>query len=184
MMTEQITEAPPIQEDAKSAQSCEGGAGCTRAEYEKWWGRATELRSYVERVPAGVTDRVSMTDRKNKLVYAFDQLVSPNSVSEPVSVGDVKGITSWISHAEGFIGFLLQSYEPAPPVVQVPVLVKGLESDEDWHWPWIDGWDDPKKRKRIINPPSEKESQMKKLLIGGALVGGALYIGKRFMEAE
>lgn len=183
-MAKEILELSPSSESTSSAQPDENDAEISRSDYERWWGRATELRSYIEKVPKRVTDKVSISETKNKLMFAFDQLVSPNSVSEPVPEGDVKRINSWIKNAEGFVGFLLQSYEPASPTTEAPVLVKELDDAEDWHWPWIDGWDDPKKRKKILNPSGKEDSQVKRVLIGGALLGGALYLGKRFMEAD
>lgn len=171
-------------EDTSSAQPGEKNEGSSRSDYERWWGRAMELRSYLEKLPKRLTEKVSMSETKNKLMFAFDQLVSPRSVSDPVPDGDVRRIDSWIKSAEGFVGFLLQSYEPAAPTTQAPILMKTLDEEEDWRWPWIDGWEDPKKRKKILNPSGKEQSQVKKLLIGGALVGGALYFGKRYMEAE
>ena len=156
----------------------------TRADYEGWWGRAAELHEYIERLPPSVIERVDMAERKNKLVVAFDQLSSPSSVSEPVPQGAIERLNKWTKQAEGFVGFLLQSYEPPVPTIQAPVLLKSFEEDEDWHWPWIDGWDDPKKRKKILKPSGKEDNQVKKLLIGGALVGGAILLGKKFMEAE
>lgn len=165
-----------------SAQPHEG-LDATRADYDGWWERAVELSDYIAKVPSSVIEKVDMADRRNKLVFDFDQLGSPSSESEPVPTGAVEQLRRWIGQAEGFVGFLLQSFEPAAPITQVPVLVSGIE-DEEWQWPWIDGWDDPKKRKKILNPSGKEESQIKRLLIGGAVLGGALFIGKRFMETD
>jgi hypothetical protein len=181
-MIQEATETPP-EEGTNSAQPHEA-MDATRADYEGWWERAADLHKYMAKVPSDVTDKVGMSDSRKKLVDSFDQLALPGDLSEPVPQGDVKRITSWIDHAEGFVGFLLQSYKPAPPTTPAPVLAKRLEQDEDWRWPWIDGWEDPKKRKKILKPSGKEDSQVKKLLIGGAVLGGALLIGKKFMETE
>jgi hypothetical protein len=181
-MAKEFPELPPSLEDIDdSAQPNENDA--TRSDYEGWWGRAQELYAYIQKVPSSLTKRVNMTDSKNKLIYEFDQLISPEKLSD-VQEGDVSRLKKWINHAEGFVGFLLQSYEPSAPTTQVPVLVKDVNVEEDWHWPWIDGWDNPKKRKRILNPSNKDDNQVKRLLIGGAVIGGAYYIGKRFMGAD
>lgn len=178
-MDEQPPKLPPSLEDIDSALL--EGAEVTPAEYAGRWERASELLNYLKKVPEKLTDKMDMTARKEKLVSAFDQLVSPKHAADPIQGESVRRINSWIENAEGFIGFLLQSYEPAASTVQQPILVSSIEEDEDWQWPWIEGWEDPKKRKKILNPPKTSDSQMKKLLIGGAVIGGAFYLGKRVM---
>ncbi len=184
-MADQPPDLPPSLEDIDdSAQPDERDAEYTRADYEGWWERASELYAYIQKVPDSLTNKVNMTERKNKLVFAFDQLSSPEGASGPITEGEVRRLQKWIDHAEGFVGFLLQSYEPSVPATQAPVLVSEIDIEEDWHWPWIDGWDNPKKRKKILNPPGKEDNQVKKLLIGGAVLGGAYFIGKKFMEAD
>jgi len=182
-MTEQITEALPEEGGTNSARPDEG-LDATRSDYEGWWERAEELHKYIEKLPSSVIEKVDMAERKNKLVVAFDQLASPGSVPEPVPQGAIQRLDRWTQEAKGFVGFLLQSYEPAVPTIQAPILLKSFEQDEDWQWPWIDGWDDPKRRKKIMKPPGKEESQVKRFLIGGAVIGGALLLGKKFMESE
>lgn len=181
-MTQPTTEAP-LEEGTNSVQPHEAG-DATRADYEGWWERAAKLYGYIVKLPPRVVEKVSMADRKNKLEFAFDQLTSPGSVSDPVPSGAAKQLNKWIEQAESFVGFLIQSYESAPPTIQAPILLKSLDEDEDWRWPWIDGWEDPKKRKKILNPSGKEDGQMKKLLIGGAVLGSAFYLGRRFMEKE
>ena len=181
---DQTPELPPEPEDMNSAQPDESNdAEVSRPEYAEWWGRASELLRYLKKLPEKLTDKVDMTGRKEELVSAFDQLSSPDDVPVIVQEGTVKQLTSWIEKAESFIGFFLQSYEPAAPTTQAPILVTSIEED-GWQWPWIEGWEDPKKRKKILNPPKKSDSQMKRLLIGGAVIGSALYLGKRVMGED
>lgn len=178
-MEQQPPKFPPSLEDIDSALPDD--AEVTLAEYAERWKRASELLQYLKKVPEKLTDKMDMTARKQKLVSAFGQLTSPNDAADPIQGDSVRRINSWIENAEGFIGFLLQSYEPAASTAQPPILVSAIEKDEDWQWPWIEGWEDPKKRKKILNPPKSSDGQMKKLLIGGAVIGGAFYLGKRVM---
>ncbi len=169
-------------EDTNSAQSHEGDAEeeYTRADYDGWWGRAMELQKYLEKLPNSLTDKMGMTERKQKLVVAFDRLASPKGVPDPIPEGAVVRLRTWIEHAEGFVGLLVQARDAGDSTTQAPVLVSSLDEDE-WQWPWIEGWDDPRKRKRILNPSTEGDSQLKKILIGGAVLGGAFYLGNRFL---
>lgn len=185
-MPKEFPELPPSLEDIDiddSAQSDEVVAEYSRSDYEGWWGRASDLYKYINKVPDSLTNKVSMTERKSKLIYGFDQLVSPEGVTDPVPEGEVRRLKSWIDHAEGFVGFLLQSYEPSAPITQAPILVEQIQENE-WQWPWIEGWDNPKKRKKILSPAGKEDSQIKRFLIGGAVLGGALYLGKRFIGGE
>lgn len=55
---------------------------------------------------------------------------------------------------------------------------------EDWHWPWIAGWDDPDRRKQILNPKKKKKAPLtlKRAATMGALGAGAVYVFSRYLD--
>lgn len=76
---------------------------------------------------------------------------------------------------------------PAPIVPATRIINSMSEAigvQEDWHWPWIEGWDDPDKRKSIINPKKKKGKKltMKRAATMGALGAGAVYVFSRYLD--
>lgn len=76
---------------------------------------------------------------------------------------------------------------PAPVVPSLQVINSMSEAigvKEDWHWPWLEGWDDPEKRERILKPKKKKEKKLtfKRAATMGALGAGAVYVFARYLD--
>lgn len=54
----------------------------------------------------------------------------------------------------------------------------------DWKWPWIQGWDDPDRRKKILNPKSKKGKKMslKRAATYSAIGAGAVFMISRYID--
>lgn len=54
----------------------------------------------------------------------------------------------------------------------------------DWKWPWIQGWDDLDRRKKILNPKSKKGKKMslKRAATYSAIGAGAVFMISRYID--
>lgn len=54
----------------------------------------------------------------------------------------------------------------------------------NWKWPWIQGWDDPEQRRRILNPKSKKGKKMslKRAATYSAIGAGAVFMISRYID--
>lgn len=74
------------------------------------------------------------------------------------------------------------SSRPGPQVIASMSGAPGVTGQ--WHWPWIEGWDDLEKREGIINPKKAKPKKMslKRAATMTALGAGAVYVMARYMD--
>lgn len=54
----------------------------------------------------------------------------------------------------------------------------------NWKWPWIEGWDDPDQRNKILNPKSKKGKKMslKRAATYSAIGAGAVFMISRYID--
>ncbi len=162
----------------------------TLEEYRKWWANSVELHEYLDGMPPEMAERVRMGKPRLDLIESWLDLQPPDSLDE-VDEDTAADLLGWIRKAETLIHFVVYRPEAATePEVQKPKFKKLALVDDiseisgenpQWHWPWIEGWDNPAKREKILNPPKEG-STVKKVLMIGAAAGVAIYVGKRMLS--
>lgn len=158
-------------------------------EYQGWWGRGMELHEYLLRMPQRILEPMQMDGQHQRLLNRWESLKDPES--KDIDEDDLARLRAWIRDSETLINYIV--YERRPPGSTTPstkkrarpTQIQSIEDavgvQEDWHWPWIEGWDDPAKRARILNPPKEKNT-LKKVLIVGGIATAAVIIGKKVLE--
>lgn len=164
----------------------------TLEDYREWWAASVELHEYLTGMPPQMAERVRMGKQRTDLLESWLDLQPPDSLDE-VNEDTAADLQAWIHKAQTLIHFVVyrpeDTAEPEPEV-QKPKFKK-LElvddvseipgEDPQWHWPWIEGWDNPAQREKILNPPKEA-STAKKVLMIGAAAGVAIYVGKRMLS--
>ncbi len=195
-------------EAAKKEVEMEEGSvvpeGWTPESFERWWARSEELASILRRLPGRIVAATGMANRRLTLLDAHDELEQPSLTAE-IDDGVVGALRSWIKDAETLVHYIVTardtgigsgsttaSNEPAPVsgnhLPSAPRLSPIDELDdspafsEDWHWPWIEGWDDPKKRKVILHGKGKKKMSKRRKMFLGAITVGAIYAGSKYLD--
>jgi hypothetical protein len=134
-----------------------------------------------------MAEKVGMGKQRKRLLKQYKSISHPDAL-EDIQEGEAGALQSWIRSAETLIHFVVQNRSAGDAAEKKTSTKLELVDDPaesgvegDWHWPWIEGWDDPKNRERILNPPKEKTA-LKKVLIIGGVAAAALYVGKRIAD--
>lgn len=166
--------------------------------YQKWVFGA-DLYQKLLALPADVVDGSGMASRHNILV---NQWIDPNhhkgGIKEPGSLGPnvdqktIGEINSWIKQARTLIYYIDYDGSQKRSYAQSESDINDVEEGDiahsvseipgyssQWHWPWIDGWDDPKKRKALLKSNTKKIS-IKKVAITIGIAGAAIWAGSKF----
>lgn len=179
--------------------------GWTPESFERWWARSEELVSILRRLPGRIVAATGMGNRRLTLLDAHDELEQPGLTAE-IDDGAVGALRSWTKDAETLIHYIVTardtgigssgsttaSNDPAPVsgnyLPSAPRLspIDDLDDSpavsQDWHWPWIEGWDDPKRRKGILHGKEKKKMTKKRKMFLGALAVGAVYAGSKYLD--
>lgn len=173
---------------------------CTPEEFERWWARSEELHSVLMRLPSRLVIHAGMQHRMQVLLERWDDLEAPG-LDDDIDPDIVGGLRSWIHDTEIFLRYIISTEDTgtgpttaaaasavpanlptAPRLATVEDIGEAVAVTEAWHWPWIEGWDDPKKRRKILNPRDKKEISTKRKLVYAALGVGAFYVGSKYLE--
>ncbi len=181
---------PPVGDDRLDPQEpCGDDGECTHEDYKGWWDRGEELYQYLDRLPEKHSKEFGMAGLHRTLVRRWnDEVQVPNSVGEIVPSETLGTLLLWIRQTETLIYYVTyQDQESAVPGPTTPGLLKVVDKPKNtaWHWPWIQGWDDPEQRSMILNPPDEEKkkwSTMKKVLVVGGIGAVAIFAGKRMIS--
>ena len=195
-------------EAAKKEVEIEGESvvreGWTPEAFERWWARSEELVSILRRLPGRIVAATDMANRRLTLLDVHDELERPGLAAE-IDDGAVGALRSWIKDAETLIHYIVTardtgigsrsttaSNDPppvsgnnlpsAPRLSPIDELDDSPAFSDDWHWPWIEGWDDPKKRKAILHGKEKKKMTKKRKMFLGALAVGAVYAGAKYLD--
>jgi len=180
-----MKELPPVGDDSLGAQPCGPEGVCTREVYEERWARGEEIFKYLERVPEKYAEDLGMGKLYNQLLRRWkDEVVSPSKVGDVVDSETLGNLLIWTRQSETLIYYV--TYEDqgkATPGPTTPGLLEVVAqpSPQPYHWPWIEGWDDPSKRALILNPKNPSKWTMKKVLLYGGVAAGAIYAGKKML---
>ena len=171
---------------------------CAPEEFERFWARSEELNSVLRRLPRQAVLNAGMQHRREQLLERWGDLEAPGLVDDEIGSDMVGALRSWIHDSETLIRYIIFTTDTgtapeknstpanelptAPRLAPVESLAQAPAVTEKWHWPWLEGWDDVKKRKRILNPKKKKESSLRRKLMYGALGAGAVYIGAKYLD--
>lgn len=174
---------------------------CTPEDFERWWARSEELHSVLMRLPGHLVVKAGMQHRHQTLLERWEDLEAPGLDEDEIDTHLVGTLRSWIHDAEILIRYIISTEDTgtgpttaaaemsanlpsAPRLAPVDTIDEAPAVTQTWHWPWIEGWDDKQKRKRILNPKEKGETSMKRKLIYAALGIGVVYAGAKYLDEE
>jgi hypothetical protein len=159
---------------------------CTNEDYTGWWAQGKKLYDYLSRMPPAYADELGMGTKYRQLLARWKREVKkPSALPEIVDESTLGTLLLWMRHAETLIYYV--TYEDQGNPVPGPTTPGRLEvvaelPTEPHHWPWIEGWDDTRMREKILNPKKPARFSGKTVLLIGAGVAGAVYLGKKFFS--
>jgi hypothetical protein len=176
----------------------------TPEDFERWWARSEELYDVLRRLPGRLVVKAGMQHRHQVLLERWGDLETPRLDDDEIDLNLVGALRSWIHDAEIFIRYIISTEDTgtgpttaeaggsqmpanmptAPRLAPVETTELAPAVTQKWHWPWVEGWDDPKKRKHILSPKEKKETSLKRRLIFAALGVGAVYAGAKYLDEE
>jgi hypothetical protein len=167
------------------SQKCEPEGVCTREVYEGWWARGKKYFDFLNSLPKERSEELGMLGMHESLIRRFtDEVVPPNEVPEVVDGSTYGVLLHWNRQAETLAYYVTHQAKGSadlgpttPGLLEVGNEPQGVGH----HWPWIEGWDDPKKRALILNPEPAKKRTAKKILLVGGIAAGAFYVGKQML---
>jgi len=183
-------------EAAKEMNTVKGvREGWTPEEFERWWARGEELVSILRRLPGKIVEATGMANRRMAILAAHDELETPGLTAE-IDDGAVGTLRKWIKEAETLIHYIVTARDtgigstaasnaslPSGPRFSVVDDVNESPAvSQHWRWPWIEGWDDPKRRKSILAGKEKKKMSKRRKVFLGALTIGAIYAGAKYLD--
>jgi hypothetical protein len=180
-----MEQLPPAGDDSLGAQPCGPEGVCTREVYEERWARGQEIFKYLERVPEKYAEDLGMGKLYHQLIRRWsEEIQPPSAVADMVDSETLGNLLIWTRQSETLIYYV--TYEDqgqATPGPTTPGLLKVVSQPEaqPYHWPWIEGWDDPAKRALILNPKGSSKITFKKVLLYGGVAVGAIFAGKKLL---
>ena len=181
--------------------------GYTPEEFERWWARSEELQSVLRRLPRKAVINAGMQQRREQLLERWEDLEAPGLGDDEVGSDMVGALRSWIHDSETLVRYIVFTGDTgtvpttAAPDGEMPgagasanelptaprfAAVESLDSapavTEAWHWPWLKGWDDSAKRRRILNPSKKKATSLRRKLMYGLFGVGAVYAGSKYLD--
>ena len=189
------------EEQEKPQEVVQAKKGCTPEDFERWWARSEELHSVLRRLPKRLVVDAGMQHRAQTLLERWDDLETPGLDDDVINPDMVGSLRSWIHDSEVLIRYIISTedtkigpttaasdvpanFPTAPRLAPIESMDEAPAVTDQWHWPWIEGWDDVKKRKRILNPKEKKETSLKRKLIFAALGAGAIYVGAKYIDED
>jgi len=180
-----MEQLPPVGDDSLGAQPCGPEGACTREVYEERWARGEEIFKYLEKVPEKYANDLGMGGVYTSLLSRWqEEITPPSEVGDLVDSSTLGNLLIWTRQAETLVYYVTYQVQgQATPGPTTPGLLSVVEepSTTHYHWPWIEGWDDPSKRALILNPKSPKKITLKKVLLYGGVAAGAIYVGKKML---
>jgi hypothetical protein len=161
---------------------------CSNEDYRGWWAQGNKLYDFLNRMPRHYAERVGMGKMYDQLLLRWN-----SEISGPDQLGDVVGDSTlgtlllWIRQSETLIYYVTYQDQGTPtpgPTTPGRLEVEDSLRTTEWHWPWIEGWDDVATRNRIVNPQKEAKWTVKRIVLIGAGVGAAIYAGKKLFGGD
>lgn len=158
----------------------------SREEYGKLYARAVRLYRQMNNLPEYVLETVGMERLGEQLI---DQFENPDS-KDPIRPLDMMGATVdpddmaalefWVDKAQTLLFYA--TYRMPKPKLKVVGSVRDVPGYRQDKYPWIEGWENPSKRKKLVYGANKKDRwpwYVRWGLIGGA--GAGVYFGGRWL---
>lgn len=150
--------------------------------YAQAYDRGQELHEYIVQLGDRIAAAVRRIEQRQDLLDRWEELPAPDLVM-PDDEEAVSELEQWISDAERLIQYVVYRQKSAQQQ-GAPELIEHLDEapgyEESWRYPWIEGWNDPKQRAKMLKPKTE--NPYRKYIIGGALAAGVAYVGYQWMK--
>ncbi len=181
--------------------------GVTYDQYYQWWVQGTSLYRALASLPIEVVRDSGMQARHEMLIRRWaDPANTKNGIRPPETLGqvvdpaDLGNLLSWIKQAKTLIYYVAYDGEQAegqgshqrqytqagPATDNPPKVAKTVQQvpgyTQQWHWPWIEGWDDPAKRRKLMRANNPGNGFKKMALFVG--IGAAVWAGTKFLKSR
>jgi hypothetical protein len=157
-----------------------------REEYEQLYRRASKMYRQMLSLPDYAFEAIGMERLGNQLLMQFED---PES-AEPILPVDLVGATAapeemaklelWVDKAQSLLFYA--TYRMPKPKLKVVSSAREVPGYSEDPYPWIKGWDNPSKRKKLVYGSNKKDRwpwYVRWGLIGGA--GAGVYFGGRWL---
>lgn len=181
---EPLPPAPELNVDPR--EPCGDDQECSNEDYKGWWVQGNKLYDFLSRMPRHYAERVGLAESYDRLLSRWGaEVVPPNKLGTVVDDSVLGTLLLWTRQAETLIYYVTYQEQSTPtPGPTTPGRLEiqdTLNTDDQWQWPWIEGWNNPAIRESIVNPSAPKKWTAKRVLIVGAGVVGAVYVGKMIL---
>lgn len=184
------------------------GSRYTNEDYAQWWVQGASLYQELASIPVSEVDAVGMRARYDQLVGRWAQaanvkggIVPPEALGPFVDEQVIGNLRMWIKQAKTLIYYIAyderggssndRQYSAPGTTTEPPGNADGIDIAENiseipgytqgWHWPWIEGWDDPQQRRALLNPKSDG-GKIKKMVIAIGVSGVAIWAAQKFLS--
>ena len=158
----------------------------SREEYGELYARAVRLYRQMNNLPEYVLETVGMERLGEQLLDQFENPESRDPIrpldmmGATVSPDEMAALEFWVDKAQTLLFYA--TYRMPKPKLKVVGSVRDVPGYRQDKYPWIEGWDNPSKRKKLVYGANKKDRwpwYVRWGLIGGAGVG--VYFGGRWV---
>jgi hypothetical protein len=153
------------------------------AMYAQGYARGQELQEYLVQLGDRIAAAFRRIEQRQDLLDRWEQLPAPDLVL-PDDEEALEEIDTWINDAEKLIQYIVYRQKSAQRQQASNEPIEDLDEapgfEEKWRYPWIEGWNDPKQRAKLMKPKTQ--NPYRKYIIGGALAAGVAYVGYQWMK--
>lgn len=151
--------------------------------YAQVYARGQELQDYLVQLGDRIAAAVRRIEVRQELLNRWGELPEPDLVL-PGDEEALDEVSRWVEDAEKLIQYIVYKEKSSKSQEKSNAPIEDLDDapgfDEDWRYPWIEGWNDPKKRAKLMKPTVDRP--YRKYIIGGALAAGVAYVGYQWMK--
>lgn len=176
--------------------------GYTHEDYYQWWVQGANVYQQLISIPIDAVEAVDMRGRYDQLVGRWIDpsnqkagIRPPDTLSSEVDEREVGNLLSWIKQARTLIYYVDYQEDrggsgrrhaaPEPTaddgVAESVGEIPGY--NRSWHWPWIEGWDDPAKRRQILKTENSSGG-FKKMVFTIGIAGVAIWGAKQLFSRK
>jgi len=158
----------------------------SREEYGELYARAVRLYRQMNNLPEYVLETVGMERLGEQLIDQFENPESKDPIrpldmmGATVDPDDMAALEFWVDKAQTLLFYA--TYRMPKPKLKVVGSVRDVPGYRQDKYPWIEGWENPSKRKKLVYGANKKDRwpwYVRWGLIGGAGVG--VYFGGRWV---
>jgi hypothetical protein len=151
--------------------------------YAQAYARGEELQDYLVQLGDRIAAAVRRIEVRKDLLDRWGTFPEPDMVL-PDDEESLRDISQWIKDAESLIQYIVykekSSREAGFKLEAIEDFEEAPGFGEDWRYPWIEGWNDPKKRAKMMKVKVDRP--YRKYIIGGAIAAGVTYVGYQWLK--